>query len=95
MHTVETIIETAGTTPLSDWPVWICLMVLSAIVAVYTADLNYPWRQKRKAPGSSRPGAVAERLVPGGVSHRISGQSKSEVVPAVKLSHNGKGLKVN
>ena len=50
---------------------------------------------KRKAPESSRPGAVAERLVPGGVSQRVSGQSKSEVVPAVNLSYKGKGLIIN
>ena len=62
MHTVETIIETAGTTPLSDWPVWICLMVLSAMVAVNAADLNYPWRRKKKSPEVIATGGCAERF---------------------------------
>lgn len=48
MHTVETIIETAGTTPLSDWPVWICLMILLAIEAVYAAELHIPRRRNKK-----------------------------------------------
>ena len=51
MHTVETIIETAGTTPLSDWPVWICLMILLAIEAVYAAELHIPKRRKKKTLG--------------------------------------------
>ncbi len=52
------------------------------------------WVEKEK-PIIITTWAVAERLVPGGVSHRVSGQSKSEVVPAVNLSYKGKGLIIN
>lgn len=55
MHTVETIIETAGTTPLSDWPVWICLMILLAIEAVYAAELHIPKRRKKDAGAAPIP----------------------------------------